>query len=118
MVETTISFDAMPGMLASIMNKLEELEKKLENLQPTTSQTPDTWLSLKDLCQYLPSHPAEQTVYGWTSNHFIPYHKKGKNIVFLKSEIDEWLVGGKRKSLRDIEQEAFAFVNSKKKARL
>ena len=118
MAEQTYSFDAMPKLLADIMDKLEVLEKKVDQLQTSSPETPDTWLNLKDLCKYLPNHPAEQTVYGWTSTHFIPYHKKGKNVVFLKSEIDRWLTDGKKKSMRDIEEEAAAYVNSKKKVRL
>ena len=46
------------------------------------------------------------------NEHLISYHKKGKSIVFLKSEIDEWLRNGKRKSMGDLEKEAQAFVNS------
>ena len=44
-------------------------------------------------------------------------YKKGKSIVFRKSEIDEWLRNGKRKSMGDLEKEAQAFVNSKRKVR-
>ena len=118
MAETTYSFDAMPRILADIVSKLEVVERKIDSLQSTPKVETDAWLSLKDLCKYLPNHPAEQTVYGWTSTHFIPFHKKGKSIVFLKSEIDEWLRNSKRKSVGDLEKEAQAFVNFKKKARL
>jgi len=85
-----ISFDAMPEMLAAIAQKLESI------------------------CDYLPSHPAEQTVYGWTSTHFIPFHKKGKSIAFRKSEIDQWLQQGHRKSKADLMREASQFINRKK----
>ena len=89
-----ISFDAMPEMLAAIAQKLESIDK--------------------GLCDYLPSHPAEQTVYGWTSTHFIPFHKKGKSIAFRKSEIDQWLQQSHRKSKSDLMLEASQFVNKKK----
>lgn len=118
MVTTTLSFDAVPSVLADIVQKLEVMEQKLDALHLLPEkESGDTWLNLKDLCDYLPSHPSEQTVYGCTSTRFIPYHKQGKRIVFLKSEIDEWLRNGKRKSVADLAREAQAFVNSKKKPR-
>ncbi len=47
--------------------------------------------------------------------YFIPFHKQGKSISFLKSEIDEWLCQGKKKSLLDLQHEAEEFVNRKHK---
>ena len=72
-------------------------------------------MNLKELREYLPSHPAEQTVYGWTSCHQIPFHKKGKRIMFLKSEIDDWLHDGKMNLQKELEQEAENFIKSKRK---
>lgn len=115
MQETKISFDAMPEMQAAIAQKLESIETKVDNLTiPSNKEEKDEWLNLKGLCEYLPSHPAEQTVYGWTSNHLITYHKRGKSIAFRKSEIDNWLQQGQRKSKADLMQEASQFINKKK----
>ena len=115
MNESRISFDAMPEMLAAIAQKLESIETKVDNLTiPSNNEEKDEWLNLKGLCDYLPSHPAEQTVYGWTSTHFIPFHKKGKSIAFRKSEIDQWLQQGHRRSKADLILEASQFVNRKK----
>lgn len=105
-----LSFDAMPQMMANILKKLETLEQKFDALQSNNNVEADAWFSLQDLCNYLPNHPAEQTVYGWTSNRTIPYHKNGKSIVFRKSEIDSWLMQSARKSTADIYDEARAYV--------
>ena len=115
----TPTLEAMPQMLASIIEKLETLEKKFDALQSNNNVEADAWFSLQDLCKYLPNHPAEQTVYGWTSNHTIPYHKNGKSIVFCKSEIDAWLMQSARRSTNDIYEEARAYVanNSMRRAR-
>lgn len=114
MVEnTTITFEDMPRALAYLIQKIEELEHKLDGLGATPSQK-DTWMDIKELCDYLPMRPATQTVYGWTSAHMIPFHKKGKRIVFLKSEIDKWMVGEQLKSIKEIEADAEAFCNRKK----
>ena len=107
-----LSFDAMPQMMANILKKLETLEQKLDAMQSNKNVETDAWFSLQDLCNYLPNHPAEQTVYGWTSNRTIPFHKNGKSIVFRKSEIDTWLMQSARKSTNDIYEEARAYVAS------
>lgn len=117
MIEKTYSFDSMPTTLADIVKKLESIEMKVSNLSALPKEEKILWLNLKELCQYLPNHPAEQTVYGWTSAHSIPFHKKGKSIVFLKSEVDEWLCNGKQKSIMDIEMDALSFVSEKNKSK-
>ena len=48
--------------------------------------------------------------YGWTSNGQIPYHKIGKRIYFIKSELDEWLSHGQHKSASDLQKEAEEYV--------
>lgn len=44
-----------------------------------------------------------------TAAHMIPFHKKDKRIIFLKSEIDKWLISEQNKSIREIRSEAKAF---------
>ena len=103
MEDKNITFEDLPKAMSWMMDKLNKLDSPA-----------DQWMNLKELCEYLPSHPAEQTVYGWTSCHQIPFHKRGKRIMFLKSEIDAWLHDGKRKSQKELAEEAAQFVNSKR----
>lgn len=116
MSEKNITFEDMPKAMSWMMDKLNELDSKIDGLN-NSPQTPpsEIWMNLKELREYLPSHPAEQTVYGWTSCHQIPFHKKGKRIMFLKSEIDDWLHDSKMKSQKELEQEAENFIKSKRK---
>ncbi len=115
MQEQRFSFDAMPQMLVAIAEKLDAIEAKVDHLTRPQKEQKDEWFNLKGLCNYLPSHPAEQTVYGWTSTNFISFHKRGQSIAFLKSEIDQWLSQGKKKSLLDIQHEAEEYVSRKNK---
>lgn len=78
-------------------------------------EEPPQWFSIQELCDYLPEHPAIQTVYTWTSANRIPYYKEGKRIRFLKSEIDKWMLNSKLKSRDELEKEAQNFVESKRK---
>lgn len=103
----------MPQALAYLIGKVERLETLLS---ATKSELPesDKWFNLQELCSYLPDKPARQTVYGWIGQKLIPYHKKGKKLQFLKSEIDAWLIGDKHKSVAELQADAAAFVANKK----
>lgn len=116
MDEKNITFEDLPKALSLVIDKLNQLDLKIDTLAGT-SQLPqaEQWMNLKELCEYLPSHPAEQTVYGWTSCHQIPFHKKGKRIMFLKSEINLWLRESRMKTPNELEAEAKQFILSKKK---
>jgi excisionase family DNA binding protein len=59
----------------------------------------DRWFDVNDLCQYHPDKPTKPTVYGWVYAGTIPVHKGGKKLRFLKSEIDNWLKQGRKKTL-------------------
>lgn len=113
MDDKNITFEDLPKVMSWMMDKLDKLDSKIEGLSNTSkTESADQWMNLKELCEYLPSHPAEQTVYGWTSYHQIPYHKRGKRIVFLKSEIDKWLHDGKHKSQKELADDAATFIST------
>ena len=116
------NLEEMPQALNYLISKVESLEEMMNELsvQKDVHEQPE-WMNIDDLRQYLPSHPAKQTIYGWVNDKVIPYYKNSKKltfkkseITFKKSEIDEWLHQGRRKSTEDLEREASEFVNSKK----
>lgn len=118
MQQENITFNDMPQMLAVMYAKLNELGDKVDKLIPPKKSEEQQWFNVSDLIEFLPTHPAEQTIYGWTSARKIPFHKKGKNIIFSKAEIEEWLKSGTyRKSKIDLENEAMAFINNKRYGR-
>jgi len=113
MFSNEISFNDMPQAMAYLIGKVEKLETLL-NVTKSESPESDKWFNLLELCDYLPDKPARQTVYGWIGQKLIPYHKKGKKLQFLKSEIDAWLIGDKHKSVAELQADAAAFVADKK----
>lgn len=108
-----ITFEKLPEAMEYLISKVERLETLLSN---TRSELPesDKWFNLLELCNYLPDKPARQTVYGWIGQKLIPYHKKGKKLQFLKSEIDTWLIGDKHKSVSELQAEATEFIANRK----
>jgi predicted DNA-binding transcriptional regulator AlpA len=83
--------------------------------QPTTATTEDSWFDLNELIEYLPGRPSKATIYGYVSKREIPSHKNGKRLAFLKSEIDAWLKGKRRKTVEEITAEAELYIIRKAK---
>lgn len=108
------SLEEMPGALSYLIKSVEELKRTVNVLQTKQENSKPKWMDMDELCAYLPSHPAKQTVYGWVSAKQIPVHKINKALAFLQSEIDEWLKSKSCKSENDLMREAEEFINSKK----
>ncbi|MFN3405631.1 MAG: helix-turn-helix domain-containing protein [Cytophagaceae bacterium] len=98
-----------------LSNLIENAVRKAIGETPASnSTTTDIWFDLPELCNYLPEKPAKATVYGWIHNSSIPYHKRAKKVFFLKSEIDEWLKAGRKKTFVEIQKEANQYLISKR----
>ena len=109
------SLEEMPRALSYLINKVETLQQDVNNLRKKERASESLrWMNIDELCAYHPSHPKKQTVYEWVSKKSIPYHKMTKELMFLQSEIDEWLKRGAKKSEDDLMREAREFVLSKK----
>jgi excisionase family DNA binding protein len=92
------------------------VEKSVERALAKISQAreaADSWLDVDEFCEYHPEKPAKQTVYQWTANGEVPHHKRGKKLYFLKSEIDQWLKNGRRKTNAELSAEASSYTRKK-----
>jgi excisionase family DNA binding protein len=87
----------------------------LETPQAKQPIKTDHWFDLNELCIYHPDKPRKPTVYGWVNAGTIPVHKSGKKLRFLKSEIDDWLKRGRKKTFAEVEQEAESYLSNNKK---
>jgi hypothetical protein len=93
-------FETIEARLNNIETLL--LDLKHEKNKPLESRQ-NRWMNVPELCAYLPSHPAKSTIYGNIDE--IPHYKDKKTLRFLKSEIDAWLLKGKRKTPTEIDAE-------------
>lgn len=94
-----------------IENSIRKVLSTQQAEQPTET---DRWFDLNELCNYHPDKPSKPTVYGWVYASSIPVHKGGKKLRFLKSEIDNWLRQGKKKTLAETASEAEHYFKTKK----
>lgn len=112
------TFDMIPMLMANLLEdnkilsaKIDALNKKINMSLPANKRGDDNErMDVTEAQKYIPGHPAVQTIYGWTSNGQIPYHKIGKRIYFVKSELDDWLSNGQHKSDDDLRKEAEEYV--------
>jgi hypothetical protein len=104
-----------------IFNRLNRMEIMLrsiceEKMPLHRNKDPDQWFDLKGLIEYLPFKPKEQTIYDWVHKGIIPFHKvpNTKMLVFLQSDINEWLKSGRRKTQAEKGTEVNKYLNFKK----
>ena len=97
------------------------LRKIINSNKPNTPTEPaDRWFNVDELINYLPDRPAKQTIYGKVSSNEIPHYKDSKKLRFLKSEIDQWLKQGRKKTSlelqTDIETATDTFLSKRKQS--
>jgi excisionase family DNA binding protein len=109
-----LTLETLPKAFTLILNDVKEIKRLLlatSNEQPTQT---DCWFDLNELCNYHPDKPSKPTVYGWVNVGNIPVHKGGKKLRFLKSEIDNWLMQGRKKTFAETATEAEFYCKTKK----
>jgi hypothetical protein len=109
-----ITHNNLPEAVSQIRTELSEIKQIL--LGKSNEYTPETdcWFDLDTLVKYDPEKRSKATFYGYTHQRSIPFHKRGKKIIFLKSEIDDWIKSGRRKTLQEISAEAGNYIFKKK----
>ena len=115
MDQKRLTFEDVPAAVAEILLELTALREEVQKLKLANNQK--EWLSLKELCEYLPGNPVEDTIRQYVKNRKIPHIKLDKGIGFQRSEIDAWLVLKKRKTMEEIKSEnPLLIFRQKKKA--
>ena len=104
---------AQSSQIAQLQNEvtqlratLQEVLDRIKDIQFYQWHGNDHWLSIDDLCEYIPSHPAKQTVYRWLWRYDIPAYRipgMRKNMMLLQSEIDEWLLKNRVNTSKSID---------------
>jgi excisionase family DNA binding protein len=83
------------------------------NEQNAPCDTPEQLLTIQEAASYL--NLSIPTVYSKVSRNELPVMKRGKRLYFSKLELLEYLKGGRKKSVAEIEAEADALLSKNKK---
>lgn len=81
-----------------IQNSIRKAMEHKGNLEPKSEA--DSLLSIKEAATFL--NLATPTLYGFTSKRIIPFIKRGKKLYFRRSELEQWLLEGKKQSISQI----------------
>ncbi len=79
-------------------------DKILNAIKDTKKSDEDVFLSIDEAAKIL--NLSKATIYGFTHKKEIPFHKNGKRLYFLKSEILHWVKNGSQQSLTEQQQKA------------
>jgi predicted DNA-binding transcriptional regulator AlpA len=102
-----ISLSELPDNITLNVSK-SDLIAFANELRSQPSATPQTlhepeaaseFMNLEEAAKFIKK--AEQTIYGYTCKGTIPFIRKGK-LYFQKSELEAWLLQGKRKTKAEI----------------
>jgi len=95
-----ITFNDLPAAMSKMLNKVERLEVTITNLREdirksnnkanTSEHIP---MSTDEVSQFLGK--SKQTIYYYVQNGLIPFVRRGKNCIFFKDEILEWMERGR-----------------------
>jgi excisionase family DNA binding protein len=108
-----ITFNELPNAVTQLHVKLSNIERLLLEKSTEQKQEPERWFDLEELVTYDPEKRRKPTFYGYIHSRTIPFHKRGKKLIFLKSEIDQWLKEGRKKTLAESSAEADAYLKRK-----
>ena len=77
-------------------------------INPSNSSIEDVFMNIDETAKLV--NLAKPSIYGLVHQNRIPYHKKGKRLYFLKSQIIDWLKSGKKESKDDTETKANEYL--------
>ncbi len=86
------TFETLPRAVSELNRKMDLILSQTQNQK---QENQDRLFTIEQFIEYLPEHPARQTVYGWVNDRRAPYEKYGKRLYFRKSSIDTWLANGR-----------------------
>jgi predicted DNA-binding transcriptional regulator AlpA len=108
----SLPIEDLQTVIIDCVNSCLRNNRQIHSEQPNET---DRWFDLSELVAYDPEKRTKPTFYGYISTASIPYHKRGKKLIFLKSEIDTWLRQGRKKTLAETANQAETFLLNKKK---
>jgi excisionase family DNA binding protein len=89
-----------------IIERLNALDRKISILMESGNDkypVQDEFLNIEEVARFI--NESKSSVYSRTSSRNIPFYKRGKRLMFKKSEIMSWLESGKKKTRSEIARE-------------
>jgi excisionase family DNA binding protein len=104
-----LTFNDLPKAVAELTRKVDELYKVITNVQPQDPQ--EQFLTVDETAKFL--NLSVPTIYSKVARRELPYMKRGKRLYFARKDLETYLQGGRVKTVREIEDEAYQYLTSK-----
>lgn len=101
----TISFNELPIAVSQLFDRLDGLELLLKELRQTPPQPePELFFDTEQAGKFL--NLTVPTMYGLVHRKKINYFKQGKQLRFLKKDLTEWILLGRRQTQSEIDADS------------
>jgi len=98
-----LSFDQLPSAILEVNKRLKRIESILDTKNDDRKPSYPDRMSVEQVADYL--NLAIPTIYGLVHRRLIPHEKRGKRLYFVSKEINEWLKGGRRRTIEELDSE-------------
>ncbi len=105
------SFDQLPRAVSELHQKLDSIQDLLLESRQAVPQAIEL-MTISQAAEFLKL--SVQTLYGKVCHREIPVSKKGKRLYFYKSELEEWIKSGKKKTMNEIREQLPSLVGTRK----
>jgi excisionase family DNA binding protein len=106
-----ITFEQLPTAFTHLFLKVENIERLLQQQQQFPEQ--DQLLTIQQAAELLKL--SVPTVYGLVSRAELPVNKRSKRLYFSKQELTDWIKGGRKKTIAEIQASAQTFISKRKR---
>ncbi len=105
MVFTQLSVQEVRTMLR------EEVRQALRELNQQPAKNENELLNIQEVAEML--NMAVPSIYGLVHRRQIPYIKRGKKLIFEKTQVEEWLKNGRQKTIYDTGKQADEYLQER-----
>lgn len=105
-----ITFDNLPEAVGKLLQEVAYIKNQLLNQAATTTEpkqcpAENELLTVEDVCKKL--QISKGGVYNLTHGRKIPFFKRGGRIYFDAHELNEWIRSDRRKTIKELQEEAY-----------
>lgn len=108
-----ITFDKLPEAVSQLLDKVNHIEQLLGQQNQPPDQ--DELLNIQKAAKFLDL--AVPTLYSKVSRKEIPVNKQGKRLYFYKSELENWIKQGRKKTFDELRENIVLSRRSNSKRR-
>lgn len=110
-----LTFEQLPKAVTLLTEKVSELTRLITQQQAQTpiNSQPEKFLTIQEAAEVL--NLTVPTIYSKVSKNELPFMKRGKRLYFSRAQLLAYIQEGRNKSISELEQEADAFLLTKKK---